>query len=54
MNLFNKFQAMAFYTATPLGIQWLFSNGHTGWGALVCGVELIGMVMIVTHLVDQP
>jgi hypothetical protein len=32
MNLFNSFQAMAFYTIMPFGIQYLFQNNYTGWG----------------------
>lgn len=45
MNLFNCFQAMAFYTAMPFGIEWCFTNDHTGWGYILAGVEFIGFVM---------
>ena len=46
MNLFNCFQAIAFYTIVPFGIQWLMNNGFNGW-AIVLGVgEIIGFVAL--------
>lgn len=46
MNLFNCFQAVAFYTLTPFGIQWLATNGHNTW-AIIAGVGLfIGYVWL--------
>jgi hypothetical protein len=46
MNLFNSFQAVAFYTLTPFLIQWLFANGHDGWAYLASAGELAGFAMI--------
>lgn len=46
MNLFNCFQAVAFYIITPFLIQYLYSNGYTAW-AVVAGVgEFVGFVAI--------
>lgn len=46
MNLFNCYQALAIYTATPFAIQWLASNGNTAW-AIVLGIgELIGFILL--------
>lgn len=46
MNLFNCYQAVAFYTAVPFGIQWLATNGFTAW-AVVLGIgELVGFVIL--------
>ena len=39
MNLFNCYQFMGFYTISPLGIYWLFENGHNIPG-YICGVVL--------------
>lgn len=46
MNLFNCFQAVAFYTLTPFGIQYLFSNGYNGWGYTACVGEFIGFILL--------
>lgn len=46
MNMFNCFQAVAFYTLTPFGIQWLATNGHTAWAGIAGIGELVGFVMI--------
>lgn len=46
MNLFNCFQAVAFYTAVPFAIQWLASNGFNTW-AIILGIgEFVGFVML--------
>jgi hypothetical protein len=46
VNLFNSYQALAIYTATPFAIQWLASNGNPVW-AVVLGIgELIGFVLL--------
>ena len=45
MNLFNCFQAMAFYTIMPFGIQWLFQNQYNGWAYVLCVAQFIGFVM---------
>lgn len=46
MNLFNCYQAVAIYTATPFAIQWLANNGNTSW-AVVLGIgELIGFILM--------
>jgi len=46
MNLFNCFQAVAFYTLTPFAIQWLFTHGYNGWAYIACIGELVGFVLI--------
>lgn len=46
MNLFNSFQAMAFYTMTPLGIQWLFKNDYVVAGFLLSTALLIGYAVL--------
>ncbi len=46
MNLFNCYQAIAIYTATPFAIAWLSNNGNVAW-AIVLGIgELIGFIML--------
>jgi Sec-independent protein secretion pathway component TatC len=46
MNLFNCYQALAFYTLVPFGIQWLTLNGHTAW-AITAGVgEFVGFIWL--------
>lgn len=46
MNLFNCYQALAIYTATPFAIQWLATGGNTAW-AVVLGIgEMIGFVLL--------
>lgn len=46
MNLFNSYQAVAFYTATPFAIQWLANNGYNTW-AIALGIgEFIGFVLM--------
>lgn len=46
MNLFNSFQAMAFYTGSPFLAQWLFNGGYNVWAYLLCGVIAISFVAI--------
>jgi hypothetical protein len=46
MNLFNCYQAVAFYTATPFAIQWLASNGHEPWSWILGIGELIGFILL--------
>lgn len=46
MNLFNCFQAVAFYTLTPFGIEWLFDNHYDAWGYIACIGQLFGFVLI--------
>lgn len=53
MNLFNCFQAVAFYTLTPFAIQWLLSHGHTAWGYVACIGELAGFVLISFAINDK-
>jgi hypothetical protein len=46
MNLFNCYQALAIYTATPFAIQWLSQNGNTSW-AIVLGIgEFVGFCVL--------
>jgi uncharacterized membrane protein (DUF485 family) len=42
MNLFNCYQALAFYTAVPFAIQWLANNGNSTWAILLGVGELVG------------
>jgi hypothetical protein len=53
MNLFNCFQAVAFYTLTPFGIQYLFNNGFSAWGYVACIGEFVGFVLISMAIHDQ-
>lgn len=46
MNLFNCFQAVAFYTVTPLAIQWLFQNNYPVWGYIMSVGLLIGYIFM--------
>lgn len=46
MNLFNSFQAMAFYTLSPFLAQWLFTNNHDVFGWFTCLVVAISFVAI--------
>lgn len=53
MNLFNCFQATAFYTIAPFGIQWLISNSYNGWAYIACFAQLVGFVMISLAISDS-
>jgi hypothetical protein len=46
MNLFNCYQLLGLYTATPLAIQWLASNGNTAWAVVLSVVELILFIFL--------
>ena len=46
MNLFNCYQAIAFYTAVPFGIQWLATNGFTAWAVILGIGEFVGFIML--------
>ena len=50
MNLFNCFQAVAFYTLTPFVIQWLFANGFDAWGWIASIGEVLGFVALSVQL----
>ncbi|MEN0059585.1 MAG: hypothetical protein AAGB31_12170 [Bdellovibrio sp.] len=52
MNLFNCFQAVAFYTVTPFGIQWLATNGFNTW-AIVAGVGMFVGYILMSIAVHQ-
>lgn len=46
MNLFNCYQAVAFYTAVPFAIEWLANNGYSTW-AIILGVgEFAGFCLM--------
>ena len=46
MNLFNCYQAVAFYTAVPFAINWLANNGFSTW-AIIFGIgEFIGFIFM--------
>jgi len=53
MNLFNCFQAMAFYTISPLIINWLFENGHQVWGYIMSVAMFIGYCVLSVHLHEK-
>jgi hypothetical protein len=46
MNMFNCFQAMAFYSLLPFGCYWLQKEGHTGFFYVACVAWLIGYIMV--------
>lgn len=46
MNLFNAYQALAFFCATPFGIHWLYNNDWRVVSYLFCFAWVIGFVMI--------
>lgn len=46
MNLFNCFQAMAFYSLLPFGVKWLSDNGRTGFFYVSCVAWVIGYIMV--------
>lgn len=46
MNLFNCYQALAFYTITPFGIQWLYQNNYTAWAVVLGLGELVGFILL--------
>lgn len=53
MNMFNCFQAVAFYTLLPFGIQWLYMAGHTGFMYVGCVAQLIGYVLMSIAINDS-
>lgn len=53
MNLFNCFQAMAFYTVAPFGIMWLFQNNYDVWGYILAVGQLIGYVILSLTIHDR-
>lgn len=46
MNLFNCFQAMAFYTLSPFLAQYLFRNGYIVFGYISCVAIFAGFVTL--------
>jgi hypothetical protein len=46
MNLFNCYQLLGLYTAAPLAIQWLASNGNTAWAVVLGMAELIMFIFL--------
>jgi hypothetical protein len=46
MNLFNCYQLLGLYTAAPLAIQWLASNGNTAWAVVLGVLELLGFIFL--------
>lgn len=46
MNLFNSYQAVAFYSVMPFGINWLYQNGHSGWSYVAGAAWLIGFILM--------
>lgn len=50
MNLFNTFQAVAFYTMCPLLAQYLFQNGYDVWGYVTAAATAVGYVIMSVSL----
>jgi hypothetical protein len=46
MNLFNCYQLLGLYTAAPLAIQWLASNGNTAWAVVLGVLELLMFIFL--------
>lgn len=46
MNLFNCFQAMAFYTLSPFLAQYLFNNGYNVGGYITSGAIALSFVAL--------
>jgi hypothetical protein len=44
MNLFNCYQAVAFYTAVPFAIEWLSNNGYSSWAIILGVAEFVGFI----------
>lgn len=53
MNLFNCFQAMAFYTISPFLAQYLFNNGYSVLGYIASGAIAISFVTLSIHLYEN-
>jgi hypothetical protein len=53
MNLFNCFQAMAFYTLAPFGIAYLFQNHYDVWGYIAAVGQFAGYVTVSVMLHDS-
>lgn len=53
MNYFNSLQAVAIYTATPFGIQWLMSNHYEGWAAVFIFGQLVGFIALTFAVNDS-
>ena len=53
MNIFNCFQAVAFYTVVPFGIQWLAMNGYSTWAIMLGVAEFIGFVLMSIAVSDS-
>jgi len=50
MNLFNCFQAVAFYTLVPFLAQYLFTHDYNVGGYIAVVAELIGFVLLSVNL----
>lgn len=46
MNLFNTFQAVAFYTMLPLLAQYLFTNEYNAWGYVAVVANFLGYCLM--------
>lgn len=46
MNLFNCFQAMAFYTLSPFLAQYLFNHGYSVWGWITSLAIVVSFVTL--------
>lgn len=46
MNLFNCYQAIAFYTAVPFLIEWLANNGFNTWAILLGIGEFVAFCIL--------
>ena len=46
MNFFNCMQALVIYTAAPMAINWLATNGFNAWAIILGVAELIGFYFL--------
>ena len=46
MNLFNSYQALAIYTATPFAIQYFTASGNTAWAVILGLGEFAGFLLL--------
>ena len=54
MNLFNCYQAVALYTATPFFIEWLNNNGFKSLSLVVGIGEIIGFILLGLAINESP
>lgn len=53
MNIFNCFQAVAFYTLLPFAIQYLMNNNYAVFGWITSAILLIGYFVLSLFVSDN-